>query len=231
MQQYTNKVFITFIGVLGFLFCLAICIWVHRLWTARRYYLLDFERLSAEAKAFNEETTRITRNADQDGGAEWATIPANIEMICMANDYDASIRIALAAWDDIIRLELEEDWDESNGDKMLKRRRRNHSLYVIKLMRNKAIEGVRCRKKLSGQLQKIDSGAMLRYEPLPSLPLPNSLLGVEYHHILTNHARTPDDNRIMPGSTIIGKEGRGSSAPEYSQSARKNAGTLSSPDV
>lgn len=179
MQHYTNKALITFIGVLGLLICLAIGIWAHRLWATPRYYLLDFERLSAEAKAFNEETARITRNSDQDSSAEWTITQANIEMIRMANEYEASIRVALAAWDDIIRLELEEDWDESNRDKLHKQRRRSHSLYVVKLMRDKAIEGVKNRKKLSEQLQKLERETMLQYEPTPSPPVLDPLLSVE----------------------------------------------------
>ena len=163
IQEYANKVFFSFISVVAFLSCVAGGIFGYKLWSTRRFCLKDFKRMSTEARALGLETTRIRRDVDQDDTAERAVKIANIEMLGAANEWDTGIRIALAAWDDIMQPD-EDALDVETGkvDRLLRKRRKSHGRYVIGLMRTKCMEGIERRKELSPQMHRLHAEVMAR---------------------------------------------------------------------
>jgi hypothetical protein len=163
MQQYANAVLFSFIGVVAFLICVASGMFGYKLWSTRHFYLKDFERVSTEAKALSLETMRIRRDVNQDENAVLSITIANLEIIGAADEWDTGIRIALAAWDDIMQPgEGALDVESGKGDKLLKQRRKSHGRYVVGLMRTKCMEGLERRKELSPQMQRLHVEVMSR---------------------------------------------------------------------
>jgi hypothetical protein len=150
-------------SVVAFLICVAGGMFGYNLWRARRFYLKDFKRMSTEARALSLETTTIRREVDRDDTEERAMKIANIEMLGAANEWDSGIRIALAAWEDIIQPD-EDALDVETGkvDRLLRKRRKSHGRYVIGLMRTKCMEGIEMRKELSPQMHRLHAEVIAR---------------------------------------------------------------------
>jgi hypothetical protein len=163
IQEYANEVFFSFISAVAFLICVAGGMFGYKLWRTRGFYPKAFKRMSTEARALSLETTTIRREVDQDDTAERAVKIANIEMLGAANEWDTGIRIALAAWDDIMQPD-EDALDVETGkvDRLLRKRRKSHGRYVIGLMRTKCMEGIERRKELSPQMHRLHAEVMAR---------------------------------------------------------------------
>jgi hypothetical protein len=163
LQEYANEVFFSFISVVAFLICVAGGMFGYKLWSTRRFYLKDFERMSTEARVLSLETTTIRREVDQDDTAERAVKIANVETLGAANEWDTGIRIALAAWDDIMQPD-EDALDVETGkvDRLMRKRRKSHGRYVIGLMKTKCMEGIERRKELSPQMHRLHAEVMAR---------------------------------------------------------------------
>jgi hypothetical protein len=163
LQEYANEVFFSFISVVAFLICVAGGMFGYKLWSTRRFYLKDFERMSTEARVLSLETTTIRREVDQDDTAERAVKIANVETLGAANEWDTGIRIALAAWGDIMQPDEDALGVETGKvDRLLRKRRKSHGRYVIGLMKTKCMEGIERRKELSPQMHRLHAEVMAR---------------------------------------------------------------------
>ena len=89
---------------------------------------------------------------------------SNMEVIKAADEWDTGLQIALAAWDEIIQPEegTPDTEDAIDGETSIARRKTRHGRYVIGLMRMKCIEGIKKRKDLSHELQRILSDTVSR---------------------------------------------------------------------
>ena len=164
MQEYESSVFFAFVGILAFLLCVIAGIIGHRRWITRGYYLKDFEKLSEEARELSNESTKISRDVDQDDTAERSIKIANTEMVKTAVEWDTGIRIALATWNDIMQPdEGQPSFIESQKeDKLVSQSRKSLDRYIIHLMRNQVLDGIERRKGLSVQLQRMHAKVMSR---------------------------------------------------------------------
>jgi len=174
IDQYASSVLFSFIGVCVFLSCVVCGFWAYRAWSTRGFYLKDFARLSKEARELSVETIRFRRDVDQDSTAEWPTKISNIELLGACDEWDASTRISLAAWDDIMQpdkgfvltggtTDLERgNLEKGKSDVLTKSRRKRHGRYVIALMRKKCLEGVERREVLSPQLHRAHADVLSR---------------------------------------------------------------------
>jgi len=161
MQQYENSVLFSFVGILAFLLCVAAGIMGHRQWSRRGFYFKDFQKLSEEAQQLSEGSTKIRCDVDQDDTAEWSIKTANRKMVATAVECDTGILIALAAWDDIMRPD-EGQASDIESQKGAKLKEKSLGRYIIRLMRNQVLDGIKRRKELSIQLQQMHAEVMSR---------------------------------------------------------------------
>lgn len=111
----------------------------------------------------------MRQDVELDHSALTPTKIRNAELLAAADDVDNGLRIALAAWEDIMDPFDEEGKGrkgldiESKGDKMLKGRRRSHGRWVIRLMKGKCVEGFERRGRMEKELQSMYNEVISRY--------------------------------------------------------------------
>jgi len=96
---------------------------------------------------------------------------ACIEIVNAADEYDSGIRIALACWEDMMYpsmrdsdTDLEAGKDAKEEDLEVARKlRKKHRRKVIKSMRNRCLEGIENRKRMSSQMQWMLNDVIARY--------------------------------------------------------------------
>ncbi|KAL3419489.1 hypothetical protein PVAG01_09711 [Phlyctema vagabunda] len=151
IQDYAGSVFLSFLGVVALISCVAVTIISRRLWKTRGFYTRDFRRLSAEAQKLSLTTMIIRRDVDTSRKLG----KVNMELLNAADDLDTSIRIALCSWQDIMDPNCELDIEAGKGSRKDKHMRKAHARYVIELMRRKSMEGLEKRRELSYPLEKL----------------------------------------------------------------------------
>jgi hypothetical protein len=151
MQEYESSVLFSFVGIPAFLLCVAAGIMGHRQWTRRGFYFKDFERLSEEARQLSKESTEIRSDVYRADTPESSFKTANMETVTTATEWDTGIRIALAAWDDIMQPD-EGQPSDIESQKGAKLREKSLGRFIIRLMRNQVLDR---RKELSIQLQQM----------------------------------------------------------------------------
>ncbi|KUJ13012.1 uncharacterized protein LY89DRAFT_673116 [Mollisia scopiformis] len=168
MQEYTTSIVFSCVGVLAFATCVVFGIWCHKIWLTYGFYVADFKKFDTELRQISSEATQMRKDVELDHTADCLTKVRNAELLSAADDCDNGLRIALCAWEDIME---PEEWKldiESKGDKMIKGRRRSHGRFVIRLMRQKCIEGLAKRKGMEKELQSMYNEVMSRKIDLQS---------------------------------------------------------------
>lgn len=181
-QQTGTQILLACISVIFLIFCLAGILWGRRLYKLRGYHLRDFRRFVTEARRLSTETSRIRREVE---GAEFVDASAKlnyIDVLTAAAEWDIGLKIALAAWEDIMQPAQPDVGNEKGGMLELDRSSRTHRKYFIGLMRGKCQEGLQQRRKLSSQLEEIHTELTSGYDrycidfsiPFPPHSLPIS---------------------------------------------------------
>lgn len=161
MQEHTTSILFTCVGVLAFATCVVFGIWYHKAWINYGFHVTDFKKFDAELRRTCSETTQMREDVELDHTADCLTKIRNAELLAAADDCDNGLRIALAAWEDIMN---PEEWNldiESKGDSMLKGRR-SQGRFVIKLMRRKCFKGFEKRRRMEKELQSNYNEVMSR---------------------------------------------------------------------
>lgn len=148
----------------GTCFFAIMAILIRNLWNSRGFYPKEFEQYSTEARALAFQTMRIRREIDYETTANLATQTANKELLDSADEWDTGINLTLVAWRGFLHPEQVLLGTERvrEGDRMMRKRRKAHSRYVIGLMRARCKEGIRHRNSLSAQLQALEAEISLR---------------------------------------------------------------------
>jgi hypothetical protein len=143
------------LSILAILVCLARGIWVYQLFSRRRFYIKDFDRLATEAKNLRAETAYLRRSVVQDEALNPSVQTACLEIISAAHEYDTGIRIALVAWEAMIHPAEKDSETEigKEGAEIKKALGKRHRRHVISNMRERCMEGTEQRKNLSSQMQ------------------------------------------------------------------------------
>lgn len=152
MQEYAGSVFVSFLGVIAFLSCIAVGVCVYRLWTTRGFYAKDFHRISTEANKLSHITNNIKENVEAHRKLVRIT---NLEILDQAEEWDTAIRLALISWQDIMEPRKGIDIEAEGGNRKDKKMRKEHGRYVIELMRGKALEALEKRRELTYPLHKM----------------------------------------------------------------------------
>lgn len=169
MAIYSQNYVVTIpvlLGVLVILACLARGIWVYRLWARRGFYIKDLEKLSSEAKVLCAETAQVHRSVVQDEVLNASIRKACLEIVNAANEYDTGIRIALAAWEDMIHPAGRDSDTEIGKEEEAEIRRtlgKRHRRYVIGTMRKRCLEGIYKRRRLNLLMQWMLTNVVSRY--------------------------------------------------------------------
>ncbi len=125
-------------------------------WKTRDVHRNDFAKLSEEAMTLAEETESLEEEVDGDTSTDRAVRTANLALLAEANEWDTSIRICLATWEDLI-LPAVGTSDEESGkaNTIEKGRRKGHGKYMIGTMHARCVEALARRRELGPQLQRI----------------------------------------------------------------------------
>ncbi|RDW84848.1 hypothetical protein BP6252_02438 [Coleophoma cylindrospora] len=151
-QEYAGSVFVSFLGVIAFLSCVAVGVCVRRLWATRGFYAKDFHRISTEASKLSQATNNIRENVEAHGKLIHIT---DLDVLEQAEEWDTAIRLALTSWQDIMEPRRGVDIEAAEGMRKDKKMRDAHGRYVIDLMRRKAQEALIKRRELTYPLHKM----------------------------------------------------------------------------
>jgi hypothetical protein len=159
--------FCVILGILSIIACLARGVWLYQLWARRRgLYIKDFQKLSDEAKSLRVETDQVHRSVVRDDVLDPSVMTACLEIVHAADEYDTGIRIALSAWEDMIR-PANRNSDVEVGKQGVMEIRKNlekrHRRYAIGIMRKRCMEGMEKRRSLSLQMQWMLKNVVFRY--------------------------------------------------------------------
>lgn len=148
IAKLSSPAIISTIAIIMVLMRVGIGIWNCR--RTRRSEFQGFSELSAEADRLVAETEKLRREVDECTTAGRVVSIKTLGLLREANEWDTSIRISLATWEDLLQLDMSTSDEESRKGLGMDEKRRKD---LIGTMSASCREGMARRKGLGPQLQ------------------------------------------------------------------------------
>jgi hypothetical protein len=153
VQKHIISVLVALISLSAVCTSVAVALCGYRAWITRDFHIKDFDKLSTEARALALETQTMNQelsqdNADSQSQSQSLQKLASQGLLTAASEWDTGLRAGLAAWHDLMQPDAESAEESGKG-------RKSRGRDVVRVMREKCMEGIERRRELSVQLHRM----------------------------------------------------------------------------